>query len=69
LHFSFPQRERKIKVATSVCTGGSNMPPAYCDLIFESVPHKKKKAGMTDAISAFLAQVARLELAVSRSKT
>ena len=22
----------EIKVATSVCTGGSNMPPAYCDL-------------------------------------
>ena len=25
---------KKIEVATSVCTGGSNMPLAYCDLIF-----------------------------------
>ena len=31
LHFCL-QPQAKIKVATSVCTGGSNMPPAYCIL-------------------------------------
>ena len=31
LHFCLPP-QAKIKVATSVCTGGSNMPPAYCIL-------------------------------------
>ena len=36
-------RKMKIIVATSVCTGGSNMPPAYCDLIFESLPQTKIK--------------------------
>ena len=32
-----------IEEATSVCTGGSNMPPAYCDLIFESRILKQKQ--------------------------
>jgi hypothetical protein len=44
----------QIKVATSVCTGGSNMPPAYCDLIVRVAP-QMKKAEMAKAISAFLA--------------
>ena len=30
LHFSFPQRERKIEVETSVCTGFSKCPPDTC---------------------------------------
>ena len=32
--FALAGGRAKIKVATSVFTGGSNMPPAYCDLIF-----------------------------------
>ena len=32
-----------IEEATSVCTGGSNMPPAYCDCIFQIPPKAKKK--------------------------
>ena len=31
----FAREWAKIKVATSVCTGGSNMPLAYCDLIIQ----------------------------------
>ena len=34
---------KKIEVATSVCTGGSNMPLAYCDLIFRVSPRIKNK--------------------------
>ncbi len=30
LHFPFSQREEKISVATSVCTGHSNLPLAGC---------------------------------------
>ena len=40
--FSRFLKREKIKVATSVCTGGSNIPPAYCDLIFESHPLNAK---------------------------
>ena len=40
LHLYLPAQ---IEVATSVCTGGSNMPPAYCDLIFR-VSHSKDKS-------------------------
>ena len=36
-------RKAQIDVATSVCTGGSNMPPAYCDLIFRVSPKFKKR--------------------------
>ena len=38
-----PRQKAQIEVATSVCTGGSNMPPAYCDLIFR-VSHSKDKS-------------------------
>ena len=37
------RQRAQIEVATSVCTGGSNMPPAYCDLIFR-VSHSKDKS-------------------------
>ena len=67
LHFSFPQRERKIDVATSVCTGSSHMPPAYGDLIFESLHYAKIRNGKSH--SGFLVQVARLELAASCSQS
>ena len=33
----------EIKVATSVCTGGSNMPPAYCDFDGSSPYQTNKK--------------------------
>ena len=37
------RQRAQIEVATSVCTGGSNMPPAYCDFIFR-VSHSKDKS-------------------------
>ena len=45
------RQRAQIEVATSVCTGGSNMPPAYCDLIFR-VSHSKEKC--RDGIKPFL---------------
>ena len=42
LHFLL-QMQEKIEEATSVCTGGSNMPPAYCDLIVRVSPFKKRE--------------------------
>ena len=55
LHFSFPQRERKIDVATSVCTGSSHMLPAYGDLFFESHHYAKIRNGKSH--SGFLGGV------------
>jgi len=37
------RRKAQIEVATSVCTGGCNMPPAYCDLIFRVSLNTNKK--------------------------
>ena len=37
------RRVAQIEVATSVCTGGSNMPLAYCDLIFRVSLQSNKK--------------------------
>ena len=42
MHFSFPQRESKITVATGVCTGGRNSPPD-CSLYMDSNSFYKKK--------------------------
>ena len=42
----------EIKVATSVCTGGSNMPPAYCDWIIQ-VPSPKQKKKTSKRMSSF----------------
>ena len=36
-----PLRKAQIVVATSLRTGGSNMPPAYCDSIFRVSPPKE----------------------------
>ena len=44
-------RWAKIKVATSVCTGGSNMPPAYCDWIIRVPPtNSKSRDGMKPSL-------------------
>ena len=51
--FSFGA-QKKIKVATSVCTGGSNMPPAYCILVFESRSIKQKSPVSAQADSGLL---------------
>ena len=52
LHFSFPQRERKITVATSVCTGGRNSPPdwhAICQGMFPLL-HRTKASPVYGAV-------------------
>ena len=65
LHFLL-QPQKKIKVDTSVCTGISNMPPAYCILGLRISAHEeKKKAAGAKAPTAFLVRVSRFELEAS----
>ena len=46
------RRWAQIEVATSVCAGVSNMPPAYCDLIVR-VSHSKNKSRESECSFGF----------------
>ena len=55
----------KIIVETSVCTGFSNMPPAYCIYVGSNPANKKKYARITQVILAYLVRVTGFEPAAS----
>jgi len=64
LHFLPAQRRKKIEVATSVCTGGSNCPPDSCILGLQ-ICQQHKKGPRPNGLGPFLELLARFELATS----
>ncbi len=62
----------KIEVATSICTGRSNMPPAYCDFDLRApqLDIKKRRSGLSFTLlkqisEAFCGGRAKIEVATS----